>query len=503
MSETFQFTSQFGNAPQAKPRDPEEPMRILVIGDFGGSKKDPVEQRKLHRVDVDNFDEFFESLRPTIQIPSGTSEASLELAFTELDDFHPDQLIEKIPEFEELLSIRRLLQHPKTFESAARELRAMLPASINEPAQSADAQTAEERPEAPSDPESDSDLLERVLGRTATTQAPTDTATGAIDRLIHSIVAPYIEPSRDPRQDEYVAAVDHAIAGHLRNILHHPLFQSLEANWRALDSLTRDVTTTTEIKLFVLDATATEIAAATRSADSIEQTELMNRLVEQRDQQPWSLIVTAYEFGNSVDDLVTLANLGAIATFADCTLLSSAKPSIIGTTSWTDDLFGIQPTESVEQQNWKSIRSNPVATRIALVGPRVLMRLPYGPKTDPVESFDFEEIPDPENSHREFLWGPPSLAIASLIGQAFQDSGWSMQVEDQFEISSMPAFTYKVDGEAVLLPCAETYLSERSADRVAAAGIIPLVSFKNRDAARVYRYQSIANPPGSLYGAWK
>jgi type VI secretion system protein ImpC len=43
-------------------------------------------------------------------------------------------------------------------------------------------------------------------------------------------------------------------------------------------------------------------------------------------------------------------------------------------------------------------------------------------------------------------------------------------------------------------------LSERALDAMLARGIMPLVSFKDRDAVRLIRLQSIADPPAALGG---
>ena len=58
--------------------------------------------------------------------------------------------------------------------------------------------------------------------------------------------------------------------------------------------------------------------------------------------------------------------------------------------------------------------------------PRVLLRLPYGARTDGVERFDFEEA-GPGFEHSHYLWGNPAFACALLIAKAFADSGWSMR----------------------------------------------------------------------------
>ncbi len=58
------------------------------------------------------------------------------------------------------------------------------------------------------------------------------------------------------------------------------------------------------------------------------------------------------------------------------------------------------------------------------------------------------------------------------------------------------------DGESEPKPCAEVLLTEDAVERMLEEGLIPLVSFKNRDLVRLARFQSIADPPRALAGRW-
>ena len=60
------------------------------------------------------------------------------------------------------------------------------------------------------------------------------------------------------------------------------------------------------------------------------------------------------------------------------------------------------------------------------------------------------------------------------------------------EIDRLPLHVYANDGETESKPCAEILLSEDAAERLLEEGLIPLISFKDRDLARVARFQSIA-----------
>jgi predicted component of type VI protein secretion system len=132
--------------------------------------------------------------------------------------------------------------------------------------------------------------------------------------------------------------------------------------------------------------------------------------------------------------------------------------------------------------------------------PRVLLRLPYGPDSDPTDAFAFEEFAAGPPVHEHFLWGNGALALAMLIGRGFASRGWDMEPGDEREIDDLPAFTYVRDGEREMQACAERFLSDREIDTILKAGIVPLVSRHDRNAIVAVRVQSISDPPAPL--AW-
>jgi type VI secretion system protein ImpC len=59
--------------------------------------------------------------------------------------------------------------------------------------------------------------------------------------------------------------------------------------------------------------------------------------------------------------------------------------------------------------------------------PRVLGRLPYGPDTVPVRSFNYvEEVKGPD--HDKYLWTNASFAFASNMVRSFINNGWCVQI---------------------------------------------------------------------------
>ena len=129
----------------------------------------------------------------------------------------------------------------------------------------------------------------------------------------------------------------------------------------------------------------------------------------------------------------------------------------------------------------------------------MLLRLPYGKGSDPIEAFTFEEFAGLP-VHDEFLWGNASLATALLIGRAFTARGWDMEPGDEREIGDLPAYTFVRDGEREMQACGERFLTESEIQTLLKAGLIPIASRRDRNAVVVIRFQSASDPPAPL--AW-
>eukprot|EP01034_Spumella_vulgaris_P030605 gene30605-37848_t len=118
-----------------------------------------------------------------------------------------------------------------------------------------------------------------------------------------------------------------------------------------------------------------------------------------------------------------------------------------------------------------------------------------------IEQFGFEEA-EAGHAHEHYLWGHACLAVALLLGRAFEDSAWDMSPGDVQDLDDLPAHIVRRDGEAHMQACAEAFLTERAATTLLEHGLMPLLSYKNRNAARLLRCQSVSSPARALSGAW-
>ena len=86
-----------------RPRRDNEPMRVLIAGDFSSrppAERIPLDARRPVRVDVDNFDDVLGRILPRLTQPVG------EVQFERIDDFHPAQLFARLNRFESLRRAR-------------------------------------------------------------------------------------------------------------------------------------------------------------------------------------------------------------------------------------------------------------------------------------------------------------------------------------------------------------------------------------------------------------
>jgi type VI secretion system protein ImpC len=480
------FEVRFGKK-KSPERDGEEPMRILLLSDFSGRRNRGVHEspagRRPVKVDLDNFDPVLRKLGPGLDLGIGEI-----VSFASLDDFHPDSLHERLGLFRGLRALRARLSDPATFAAAAAELTG--PAS----------RPSEPAPAEPAAPAAAADTsLERLLGRPAQPGKP---RSAAIDDMIRRSVAPFVVPRPDPRLDECLKTVDAATGDRMRAVLHHEAFRKLEAAWRGAWWLLSNVDLDEDLEVWLFDATGEELAADLAAAGgSIEESGLYRALLaEGEGGRTWSLIAGSMTFGGSREDVSLLASLGALASVAGGPFLGGAAPELAGCPSFLDRPDPADWRLAVPE-TFEKLRTSPLARWIGLAGPRILLRVPYGPGLDEIESFPFAEFDGPPERVK-CLWGPAAFGAALLIGQAFRENPSSYEPGDVQELPDLPAVSYAGDDGPELIPSAEAFLSERAAQAMLDRGLIPIVSWRNRNAAKVVRFQSLASPPAALAGPW-
>ncbi|HEY0546743.1 MAG TPA: type VI secretion system contractile sheath large subunit [Pyrinomonadaceae bacterium] len=497
--------------------EPDTPFRIALMGDWSGRSNrklsaEKFEAREPMLIDRDDFDEVMARLGVSLRLTvAGEGSSQLTLRFQELDDFHPDRIFERVELFDALRRMRERLEDDSTFAEAAREMR-----GLGDAKEIAEAEVSSDRQAVPAsenvDPASGGSLLDQMLEeasgedeQAASLPAVSSQADDELRAMLRDAVRPYLVSTDEARQAELIASVDEATSRLMRSILHHADFQSLEAAWRAAHLLTSRLETCTDLKLYLLDVTKAELATSDELEASAIYKLLVDKSVNTFGGDLWAVIAGNYTFDATPEDTGTLERLAQIAKRTGAPFISAASPRVLGCESLAatpdpDDWRAELDAES--RKAWDALRQQPESTYLGLALPRFLLRLPYGAETEPLEQFDFEELTG-SPAHENYLWGNPAFACALLLGQAFTEYGWDMQPGIRQEIEGLPLHVFEDEGDAYIKPCAETLLTMRAAERVMNEGLMPLLSFQGSDAVRLARFQSLAEPPQPLAGAWR
>ena len=454
-------------------------FRMLVLGDFGGHQARrevrPGSEFRPQRVDLDTFPSLMSKVAPRIPIAIG-DQAAFTLAIEDMDGFHPDQLFAGLEFFAPMRELRRQLKDDKAFARAAALLGKAsdpVPASVK--------------------PAVDSDDLLRLLGRPGSPGATAAGPTSTVDALIRQAVAPYVVGRTDPRQAELVAAVDGMSGELMRAVLSDKGFQRLEAVWRGLDHLVRALELDESLQVFVLDASSEEILADFAAAPNLAHSAMYRLVVDHGGETPWSLLADGNPCGRRQEDADLLARLG--------TLAQEVEAAVVAGMEWEAWSTGFASLE--DQRACAALRSSTAATTIAVAAPGILLRLPYGKSTDPIESFAFAEQTSPPSVGR-YLWGSAGFVVAQMLAQSFAAAGgWDFAPGDDSTISGLPIHVFTHDGESTETSAAQIWLSESKLDELVKEGLMPVVAVRGRGEVRIPRFQSIASPPAALAGRWR
>lgn len=488
---------------------PETPFRIAILGDFSGranrgiSDAETIDKRRVVVVDRDNFDEVLSRLGADLQLVVGDD--SLQLRFSEIEDFHPDRIFEHLEAFGKLRDLRGRLQNPSTFQEAAEELGLNSPRANHDPRRTnISAAVAPDVTHLAS-----ASLLDEMIEQTES-RASEDRYRRKPDEVrafAQRIAAEHVVSAPDARQPEILSVIDRGVGVLMRAVLHNRDFQALEAIWRATFLLVRQLETGAQLKVYLIDISKDELAADLKSTKDLRDTGIYRLLVEQTVEtpgaEPWSIIIGNYSFGSASEDAEILSRMGQIAHRAGAPFVAGASATLLGISSIAS---APHPREWKSPRDlvphWAELRGHPEAEFIGLALPRFLLRVPYGRKTVPLESFDFEEFPQLP-AHEDYLWGNPGFAVA-LMAQSFSQNEGDTRAGavTEAEIDGLPLHIYEHDGDSKSKPCAEILLSEDAAERLLEEGLMPLISFKDTDRIRITRFQSIADPLRRLAGRW-
>ena len=306
--------------------------------------------------------------------------------------------------------------------------------------------------------------------------------------------------------EEMIARLDEKLSAQMNEILHAPEFQQLESAWRGLHYLVYNSETDATLKIHVLNVGKMELYRNLRLYPGArwDQSPLFKKVYEQEFGQlggePYGALIADYHFSHAPTDVQLLRDLSKISSAALAPLITGADPNLLGMDSWTElmnprDIGKLMDTP--DYAAWKGLRDAVDSRYVALCMPRVLARLPYGAKSEPIEEFAFEEDTDGHKGAK-YAWMNAAYAMAANINRAYKEYGWTVRirgVQSGGEVINLPTHTFPTDDGGVDLKCpTEIAITDRREAELSKSGIISIIHRKNTDKAAFIGAQSIYKP---------
>lgn len=471
------YSPDFGSLSAEAPSwNAKRPLRIAILGDFGAGASHgrlqtgaDLGKRKPLNVEFDTLEDAMQRLQLSLTLPLGADGAPVAIELADLDAFHPDTIYAGVPLFAELAALRKRLNQTSQFAAAAAEVMAW--AENAGPRASSIARRAGARGGAPSRGATLDDFA-RLTGRPTSLARRDDAVAG----LLRRVVGPFVHAAASPNKDTLVAAVDAGLSDAMRALLHHADFQNIESLWRGVDFVLRRLETGHQLQVHLFDISAEEFAADLSGAQDLCDTGLYKLLVETPSQHAdggYTYVAGCYQFDATPPHAELLGRAAQIASHANASLLTG-----INTDPFADRK---ELPHRLVREAFAALRELPAASFLGLLGPRFLLRHPYGKKSDPISSFAFEEF-SREAGLRGMLWGHSALLALTVLAQR----GAPLTIDD------LPFHHYvDDDGDSVALPCTDRMISTNVASLLREVGINAVMAHKGEALVRFSGLEAI------------
>jgi type VI secretion system protein ImpC len=342
----------------------------------------------------------------------------------------------------------------------------------------------------------------------ATKLQPTDEAYGVTKKGVEALIAQLLEPGREVAKiskavvDDMIAEIDKKLSLQLDAIMHNQEFQKLESAWRSLKFLVDRTDFRENIKLEVINISKEDLLDDFEDAPEVPKSGLYKTVYTaeygQFGGQPYATLLGNYDFGPGPQDIKLLQYVASVASMAHAPFISAAGPQMFGLESFNGlpDLKDLKSIfEGPQYTKWQSFRESEDARYVGLTTPRFLLRLPYGPDTQPVKAFNYEE--DVSASHEDYLWGNTAFTFASRLTDSFAKYRWCANIigpKGGGAVEDLPLHQFEAMGAVQTKIPTEVLISERREYELAEEGFIGLTMRKGSDNAAFFSANSVQKP---------
>jgi len=342
----------------------------------------------------------------------------------------------------------------------------------------------------------------------ATRMKPTDDGYAMTKQGLQIFIDELLKPGKEVEKitqalvDDMIVSLDQKLSSQMNEILHNEQFQKLESTWRSLKFLIDKTDFRENIKIEIMNVTKQDLLDDFEDAPEITKSGLYKNIYTSEFGQfggkPFGLILGNYEFGPGAQDIKLLQSIASVATMSHAPFVAAVGSQFFG----LDDFSGLPNLKDLKSIfempqyiKWQSFRESEDSRNVALTLPHFLLRLPYGPDTQPVKSFNYKE--DVANGDNKFLWGNSAFTFASRITDSFAKYRWCANIigpQGGGAVEDLPVYQYESMGELQTKIPTEILISERREFELAEEGFIALTMRKGSDNAAFFSANSVQKP---------
>lgn len=292
-----------------------------------------------------------------------------------------------------------------------------------------------------------------------------------------------------------VVHIDELLNKAVNDILHHPRFQKLEADWRAVSYLCHEkgrYTNKRKLKIKLLDVSVPTLAKDLGKVLDYEQSEIYKKVYEgEYDRpggEPFALLIGSYKIqltrrAGMISDVEVLKLMGKIAAASFAPFICNTKAEFFGIDSFTGLHPNLKLKDLLKQREygeWNNLRKEAESRYLGCVIPEVLIRKRYQ-RNLYNNKLLFEETIDHE---RQRLWANGCFAFAAVTMRAFAEYGWYVTIRglkyDKVGGGMVDGLPYEENPDLVIkIPPISAWIQERQARALEACGFIPITIIKH------------------------
>jgi type VI secretion system protein ImpC len=349
-------------------------------------------------------------------------------------------------------------------------------------------------------------LLDEITKQTNTKSSDPSYSTvkTGVEVLLKELLKPKRAADRIDKAlvDAMIAEIDHKVSAQLDEVLHTEQLQKLESAWTGLKLLVDRTNFRENNKVEIMNCSKDDLLSDFEDSPEIPKSGMYKTVYSSEygtyGGNPYGAVIGNYEFGPGPQDMKLLQHVAAVSTMAWAPFIAAAGPEFFGL-----DEFGGLPNmkdlkavfEGPQYMKWRSFRESEDSRFVGLTLPRFLGRLPYGPDTVPVKSFNYQE--NVHGNHEHYLWVNASFAFATRLTDSFAKFRWCSNVigpKAGGAVEDLPIHLFEEMGETTTKIPTEIQLTDRREFELAEEGFIPLVYRKGSDYACFFSANSPQKP---------